>query len=584
MEEVAIKEGFNNLRSGSDFNGLYQAAVCRSYADWIVGMNYSRLFSCLYSSGLSIGRVQTPTLAMIVERNEKIKQFVKEPFYVVGITGKGFTAESERLKDKSHAESIQASCDGKIAVVASIERDNKKVSKPKLFDLTTLQKEANKMFGYTAMQTLDIAQNLYEAKILTYPRTDSRFITEDMESGVITLVKQIGEIMPFHIEIGVDMDNYNHPSDFPAHPIIGQIVSHVLVNNAKVTDHHAILPTPTAVTTDIAKLSTEERNIFFMVCSRLLSSVAQDYIYYETVVTVDCEGERFTAKGKETKQEGWRAIERAFAVACDKKKDDDKDNDKILPHLAKREQYTVQSTVREGFTSPPKYYTEATLLSAMESAGVEDMPDDAERKGIGTPATRASIIERLITVRYIERNGKNLLATEKGVNLIKILPEHDSIKTPLLTAEWENEFKNIERGDTSVMDFIEAIAQYVKRSVEENKTATDEGRALFPSEKPKGEIICKCPRCGNDVVETQKAFGCSARACKYVIFKESKFFTAKKKKLTLSIAKALMKEGKIKLSGLHSEKSAKTYDAIIGLVEHGDADRYPDLKILEFVK
>ena len=551
MEESAISEGFQNLKDGTDYDGLYHSAKCRQQADWLVGMNYSRLFSVLYNTSLRVGRVQTPTLAMIVEREQKIDSFVKEPFYVVGVSDGNFTAEREKVKDKPTAESIRADCDSKTAVVKSVERKEKSESAPKLYDLTTLQREANRLYGYTAAQTLSAVQNLYEQKIVTYPRTDSRFITEDMADGIPALVQSVAAVLPFGMSVA-------------------NISTSQMVNNSKVTDHHAIIPTPAMSKADTSALPTAERNILMMVCTRLLTAVSEKHIYAETVVTIDCGGEVFTAKGKTVVQSGWKSVEQAFIQSTGKAK---KDADKPLPELSEGQQFSVTSSVREGFTQPPKHYTEDALLASMESAGVEDMPEDAERKGLGTPATRASIIENLVKSGLLERKDKKLLPTDKGINLVKVLP--DEVKSPMLTAEWENNLKRIEHGELSAEEYMTAINQFVADTIKAHNTVPDNLKALFPSDRAAqaGEVIGKCLRCGADVAEAVKGFFCGNRDCKFGLFKDSKFFTAKKKKLTKDIAKTLLSEGRIFMSGLHSEKTGKTYNATIILEDKGDG--YP---------
>ena len=570
MEESAIAEGFEKLKSGKDYDNLHQAALCRQKADWAVGMNYSRLFGCLYNvSGLSIGRVQTPTLAMIVERDNKIKGFVKEPFYSVeiagDINGAGYSAASERIKDKAQAEGIVAKCNGKTAVIKSVVKNEKSAAAPKLYDLTTLQREANRLFGYSAKQTLEYAQNLYEKKILTYPRTDSRFITEDMRGGLSTLIASVEGYIPM-------LNGSNNDCNFSQ-----------VINNSKVTDHHAIIPTLEAANINLDS-APGEKNILMMVAARLLSAVAPKHEYAETVVTVDCEGETFTAKGKTVMREGWKAIEDIFISAYGNKKGKNKDSDdKSLPSLAENQRYTATANIKEGFTSPPKPYSEDTLLASMESAGADDMPEDSERKGIGTPATRTEIIETLLKREYVIRKDKQILPTEKGTSLIKILPDTDSIKSPMLTSLWENDLKRVEKGEMAANSFMTAINDYVRKAVAENKNVPDDKKSLFASSSQEsGEVIGKCPRCGNDISETRKAFSCVNRGCKYALWKDSKFFTAKKKKLTKAIAIALITEGRIFMSGLHSEKTGKPYNATIILVDD-KPDSYPSFS-MEFEK
>lgn len=558
MEESAIVEGFRSLKNGADYDNLFQAALCRSQADWLVGLNCTRLFSVLYDAQLRVGRVQTPTLAMIVEREAKIAAFVKEPFYVVEITDGNFTAEREKLKDRQTAEDIRFSCDNKTAVITSVKKQEKTVSAPKLYDLTTLQREANRLFGYTAAQTLNCVQNLYEQKLCTYPRTDSRFITEDMADGISSLVYAVSLKLLISVSIGT-------------------ISVPEIVNNAKVTDHHAIIPTPAMPKADLSALPTAEKNVLTMIAMRLVSAVSEKHIFAETAATAECEGEVFTAKGKTVIQNGWKAIEQAFAESIGKAK---KDEDKSLPELYEGFRFQANSSVREGFSQPPKHFTEDLLLSAMETAGAEDMPEDVERSGLGTPATRANIIENLVKSGLLERKAKQMLPTEKGVNLIAVLP--DSVKSPLLTAEWENHLGRIQRGEMSATDFMIAINKFTDGIVKTYNSPAEEYKALFPSNRRKsGEVIGKCPRCGADVAEAPKGFFCDNKACKFGLFKESKFFTAKKKKLTKDIAKAFLTKGRIFMTGLHSEKTGKQYNATIIL--DGSGDGYPNFQ-MEFEK
>ena len=498
MEETAIEKGFRSLKDGADYDSLYQSALCRQKADWIVGMNLSRLFSIIYNARLRVGRVQTPTLAMIVEREANIAAFVKEPHYTVEITDGRFVAEREKVKDKRTAEDICSGIADKTAVVKSIQRSDKSTAAPKLYDLTTLQREANRLFGYTAAQTLNCVQNLYEQKLCTYPRTDSQFVTEDMAAGIPALVSASAAALPFLVgELKIN----------PAQ----------VVNNAKVSDHPAIIPTPAMPRTDLSALPTAERNILNMITARLISAVSDKHIYSETVITVECGGEVFTAKGKTVIRDGWKAVEQAFAGSIGKQK---KDGDKSLPDLDEGYSFSAKAAVREGCSQPPKHFTEDLLLSAMETAGGDNMPD-TERKGLGTPATRAGIIENLVKSGFLERKEKLLLPTVIGVNLIKVLP--DSVKSPMLTAEWENELKRVERGEMPARDFITAIAGFAEGLVKTYNTATDGGKALFPSDRKQGEVIGKCPSCGAEVSEAAKGFFCCNQSCKFGLFKDNKF-------------------------------------------------------------
>ncbi|MCL1845986.1 MAG: DNA topoisomerase 3 [Defluviitaleaceae bacterium] len=582
LEEKAIADGFRNLRAGSDYDNLHHAAVCRQNADWAVGMNFSRLFSCLYNGNLSIGRVQTPTLAMIVERELKIKNFVKEPFYIVEISGDGLIASREKLTDAALAEQIRAKCDGQTATIKSVKREKKTNAPQKLYDLTTLQREANRLFGYTAAATLKAAQNLYEQKLITYPRTDSRFITDDMASGIPSLVQMAAEILPFEATIADGLDKRIR----------------TIVKNAGVTDHHAIIPTPTANTANIASLPATERNILLMVCMRLVSATAEKHVYDETVITVECQDEIFTAKGKTIINDGWKGIERAFAAQFRKKKPDKDEEPPALPNMTEGQQFTAAATTREGFTSPPPHFTEDLLLKAMETAGKDDMPDDAERKGIGTPATRADCIEKLILRAYILREGKKILPTEKGFGLIAVLPDDDPIKKPLLTAEWEFSLKKVEGGEMDSTAFMQSIREYVSNGIKNNNIAKEGGESLASfgnnsggkSGKSKGggakEVTGKCRWCGENVLENRVAFSCANNDCSFVIWKENKYYTPlKKKTLTAANAKTLLSDGKIFMKGLLAKDGKKTYDATLVLTDGTDATGKRTTKFeLDFTK
>ena len=583
MEESAISEGFKNLRNGADYDKLYQAALCRQQADWVVGFNYSRLFGCLYNvKGLSLGRVQTPTLAMIVERDSRIKNFVKEPFYSVEIAGNvediGFTVTSEKIKDKIQAEDIATKCNGSTIIVKSVVNQEKSSSAPKLYDLTTLQREANRLYGYSASDTLKYAQNLYEQKILTYPRTDSRYITEDMATGIPALVQSVSGILA----IGVDINDVN----------VAQIT-----DNTKVTDHHSIIPTIEATKVNIDS-SPAEKNILMLVCTRLLTAVSPKHRYAETVITVEnenCTGVEFTTKGKTIIDNGWKAIEDTFLTTVGKKSISKgaEQNEKSLPNLTQGQQFPVTAKLKEGYTSPPKPFTEDTLLSSMENATADDMPKNSysERAGIGTPATRAEVIETLLKREYVIRKDKQILPTEKGIGVIKILPDADSIKSPILTAQWETDLRGVENGEISATAFMVAVTDYVKKAVAENNTIPEDKKVLFASSSPsdnRGEILGKCPRCSNDVTMIPNAKGnvpnysCCNRDCKFALWIESKFFTAKKKKLTKTTVIALLKKGRIFMSGLHSEKTGKPYNATIFLV-YDNHDCFPSFR-MEFEK
>ena len=555
LEQSAISEGFNSLGKGADYDNLYSAALCRAQADWLVGMNFSRLVGEVYGIiGCSIGRVVTPTLAMIVEREAKISGFVKQPFYVVGLSDGRFSAEREKMGDKSAAEMVAAACEGKTATVNSVEQKEKSEPAPRLYDLTSLQQQANKLFGYPAKQTLDALQKLYEQKIVTYPRTDSRFITEDMAGGIPTLLRDVAEFLPF--DVNTDNVSVNIPR---------------IVNNAKVTDHHAIIPTPDLSKAYISALQTAERDILMMICTRLIAAVSERHIYAETVVTLDCGGEIFTAKGKTITQNGWKDIEQAFLQSLGKSQ---KVEDKPLPELSEGQELILTASVREGFTSPPKPYTEATLLSAMENAGAQDMPEDAERKGLGTPATRAETIETLLSKQYIRREGRQLIPTPQGIALIEVLPDGHTVKSPLLTAEWESELKKVERGELSREDFMKSVREYVAETVKNGKNIPTEKSHLAPTRQ---EVVGSCPSCKAAVTESKLAFSCEHNRdgnCKFILWKKSKYPPLQKKTITTSEAKQLISDGKVFMKGLYSTKKGRTYDAtlVLSVGEDGKPD------------
>ena len=414
MEDAAIREGFQNLRPGADYNALYQSALCRQKADWLVGINATRLFSVLYHRTLNVGRVQTPTLAMLADRDWKITSFKKEKYHHVRLTVGGAEAVSEKIVSPEDAQAVQAACAGNTAVCTSATREQKKEQPPKLYDLTTLQREANRMFGYTAKQTLDYAQSLYEKKLLTYPRTDSRYLTSDMAETVSCILHLAAKEPPF-----------DGCADF--FPDVAALIS-----DQDVSDHHAIIPTMEMEKADVGVLPVGERNLFLLVCCKLLCAAAEPHVYEAVTAVFDCGGHSFTAKGKHVVSGGWREIDRIFRSFL-KEKLADGDGGGSLPDFKEGQTFEgVEAAVTEHFTSPPKPYTEDTLLSAMENAGKEDIPDEAERKGLGTPATRAAIIEKLVAAGFVERKGKNLIPTKDGINLVTVLPE--PLTSPMLTA------------------------------------------------------------------------------------------------------------------------------------------------------
>lgn len=546
MEDMAIREGFSDLRPGAEYDSLYQSALCRQKADWLVGINATRLFSVLYHRTLNVGRVQTPTLAILAERDGKIMLFKKEKYHHVRLQVDGAEAVSEKFTDPALAEQVQAACDRASAVCTSVIRERKKEQPPKLYDLTTLQREANRIFGYTAKQTLDYAQSLYEKKLLTYPRTDSRYLTSDMAETATCVIHLAAKMPPFD----------GCGSFFP--------LVELMISDKDVTDHHAIIPTMEIEKADMKALPVGERNLLLLVCCKLLCAAASPYEYEPVTATFDCGGHTFTAKGKRILAEGWREIERIFRSFL-KEKPEDTDNGGVLPDFTEGQAFEkVEATITEHFTSPPKPYTEDTLLSAMENAGKEDIPEDAERKGLGTPATRAAIIEKLVAAGFVERKGKNLIPTKAGINLVTVLPE--ALTSPMLTAEWELRLCAVAKGEANPGDFMEGIRSMTRELVQTYSHISEDGQKLFAPEK---EVIGNCPRCGKPVYEGKKNFACSDRSCTFVLWKNDRFWTSRKKELTKKMAADLLKKGRTNVKGMWSEKKGATYDATVILDDTG---------------
>ena len=563
MEDSAIREGFANLRPGSDYDGLHQAALCRAKADWLVGINATRLFSVLYHRTLNIGRVMSPTLALIVQREAEIDAFKPVPFYTVVLELPGFSVSGERMADKAAAQQLKTACQGGTATVKKVERKEKSEKPPALYDLTTLQRDANRLLGYTAQQTLDYLQNLYEKKLCTYPRTDSRYLTSDMAEGLPVLVNLVANAMPFRKGIAISCD------------------AAAVINDKKVTDHHAIIPTRNIQEADLSALPVGERAVLELVALRLLCAVAEPHTYAETAVTVECAGAEFSAKGRTVRNPGWRALDAAYRAGLKNAEPDKETEDKALPdggrlpELAEGQSLPVAgAAVKEGKTTPPKHYTEDTLLSAMETAGKDEMPEDAERKGLGTPATRAGILEKLVSTGFLERKKSKkqvqLLPSHDAVSLITVLPEQ--LQSPLLTAEWEYRLGEIERGELAPEDFMSGISAMLQELVGTYQVIKGT-EYLFT---PPREVVGKCPRCGGEVAEMQKGFFCQDKSCNFAIWKNSKWWAMKRKQPTKAIVTALLKDGRARVTGLYSEKSGKTYDATVVLDDDG---RYANFKL-----
>ena len=558
MEDAAIREGFADLRPGGEYDPLYQSALCRQKADWLIGINASRLFSVLYHRTLNVGRVQTPTLAMLVDRDSRITLFRKEKYHHVRLALDGAEAVSEKITAPEEAESLRVACAGASVICTSVTHEKKKEAPPKLYDLTTLQREANRVLGYTAKQTLDYAQSLYEKKLLTYPRTDSRYLTVDMAETASVVLHLAARVPPFDV----------CPDFFP------DVAA--LVNDGKVSDHHAIIPTLELEKADLSELTVGERNTLLLVCRELLCAAAEPYVYEAVTAAFDCGGHTFTAKGRRILCEGWREIDRIFRASL-KEQPEDEAEPIALPNFTEGQTFDqVDASVTEHFTAPPKAYTEDTLLAAMETAGKDDMPEDAERKGLGTPATRAAILEKLVTAGFVERRGKSLIPTKAGINLVTVLP--GTLTSPMLTAEWEQKLTTIARGEGDPTAFMAGISEMTRELVKTYSHISEEGQKLFAPER---ETVGLCPRCGKPVYEGKKNFYCSDRSCRFVLWKDDRFWTSRKKELTRKMAADLLKKGRTSVRGMWSEKKGTAYDAVVVLDDTGE--KYVRFK-LEFPK
>lgn len=555
LEESAIREGMAHLKDAAEYDLLYEAALCRAKADWLVGINLTRLYTLLYGPTLSIGRVMTPTLAMIVEREKAVAGFTPKPFYTVHLLCP-CEAVSERFEDEQEAQALADACNGQTAEIIRVEKKTRSDRPPKLYDLTALQREANQLFGYTAQQTLDCAQSLYEKKLATYPRTDSRFLTHDMASVLPNLVQTVAALLPF--EQGLSL---------PVH-------AEQVIDDAGVSDHHAIIPTQSVTAERLDTLTNEELNIFSMLAVRLLCAVGEPHVTEERTLTLSCAGHIFTAAGKTDTALGWRIPASTFYGSIGHPREPD-ERAGVDPALYEHQRFFgVRAIVKKGLTTPPKCYTEATLLAAMEGAGAENFPDEAGRKGIGTPATRAGIIEKLVKGGFIERRGekaKQLLPTDKGRNLIAVLPE--TLRSPLLTAQWENQLCQVEHGNLASDDFLSSIETMIRDQVD-HAQADPQALTLFPTGRRK---VAKCPCCGYPVSEAEKGYFCENRECSFGLFKDNKFFAARGKRLDAATAVALLNDGKASVKGMIA-KSGKKYDGTV-VMELDESGR-PRLRVL----
>ena len=549
MEDGAIKAGFASLKDGRDYGALFASALCRAKADWLIGINATRLFSCLYGKTLNVGRVQTPTLKMLTDRDAAISHFQKEKYYHVRLDLSGADAASERISDKAEADALKGACEAGKAVCVSLTREKKTAAPPKLFDLTSLQRETNRIFGYTAKQTLDLAQSLYEKRLLTYPRTDSSFLTDDMGGTAADIIALLCEKLPFMA--GADFT-----------PEIAKVL-----DSKKVSDHHAIIPTMELAKADPDALPESEKNILTLAGARLLFATAEPHIYEAVTAVFSCAGTDFTARGKTVLAEGWKELERRYrATLKDKPEAEDGENEGVtLPELSEGQNFpNPAAKVTEHTTTPPKPHSEASLLSAMERAGNGDTDPDAERRGLGTPATRAAVIEKLVKGGFAERKGKQLIPTQNGAALISVLP--DMLTSPQLTAEWENNLTQIAKGKADPAAFMEGIEDMARELVKTYPFLSDDKAQMF---KPEREALGSCPRCGSPVYEGKKNYYCSNKECIFTMWKNDRFFEERKVTFTPKIAAALLQSGKVNVKKLYSPKTGKTYDGTIVLADTG---------------
>lgn len=549
MEDEAIRNGFHEMKDAGFYSNLCMAAVCRAQADWLIGMNATRAYTTKYYKKLVVGRVQTPTLAMLTERQDRIEHFQKETFYRVELTDGKLVAVSENITNKADAELLAALCDGSEAIITELKRERKKVSPPKLYDLTSLQREANRYFGFTAKKTLDLLQELYEEKLVTYPRTDSRFVTEDMIGTVEELAGKMPLMLPF-VEYGQ----------------LGHNIKRV-VNNAKVSDHHAILPTKEAVEKGIVDLPVDKKNLMILIGQQVIQAVGEDYLYEQTDVTVNCQKNEFTARGKTAVQMGFKDVEKAFCSHCVKTEKEDSDRQLEIPYGYQKgmQIFNVKAETSIHYTSPPKSFNEDTLLAAMETAGNKEFDEKTEKKGLGTPATRASTIEKLVASGYAQRKGKQIIPTAEGRELIRVMPEN--LKSAGLTAEWENRLLLMERGELNGEQFMDDIVAMLEEILNGCRKIPEEERNRFQTAK---ELIGKCPVCGSDIFEGKRNFYCSNRQCDFALWKDNRFLEGMEKKLDKKMAKELLDKACTHVKGLYSKKKDARFDAdLLMTLENG---------------
>jgi len=560
MEDAAIQKSFQTMKSGEEYKNLCMAAVCRAQADWLIGMNGTRAYTTRYFKRLVVGRVQTPTLAILAERQERIEHFQKEAFYKVALIDGKLTVVSENIANEEAADLLAALCNGSTAVVTQMKKERKKSFPPKLYDLTSLQREANRYFGYTAKHTLDMLQELYEEKLVTYPRTDSQFVTEDMKDSVEELVEKMPVLLPF-----VDYGQ------------LGNGVKRV-INNAKVSDHHAILPTKEAVEKGITDLPADKKNLMMLICQQLVQATGEEYLYEQTDITVKCQEHDFKARGKIPVQMGFKEVEKAFKQLCVKAEPvEGKEKESSIPAGFEEGMrlFPVKAEKTTHYTSPPKPFNEDTLLAAMETAGNKAFDSETEKKGLGTPATRASIIEKLVSSGYAQRKGKQILPSTEGKELVKVMPEY--LKSAVMTAEWENQLLMMEKGQITDTQFMEEITSLVRKILEVCREIPEEERRRFQTAR---EVIGKCPVCGCDVFEGKQNFYCSNRQCDFALWKENRFLGSMEKNLDKKMARELLDKACTHVKGLYSKKKDMKFDADLLLTLEDGKPRFH----LEFPK
>jgi len=560
MEDAAIQKGFQTMKSEEEYKNLCMAAVCRAQADWLIGMNGTRAYTTRYFKRLVVGRVQTPTLAMLAERQERIEHFQKEAFYKVALTDGKLTVVSENIANEEAAELLAALCNGSTAVVTQMKKERKKSFPPKLYDLTSLQREANRYFGYTAKRTLDMLQELYEEKLVTYPRTDSQFVTEDMKDSVEELVEKMPVLLSF-----VDYGQLGHG--------IKRVI-----NNAKVSDHHAILPTKEVVEKGIADLPANKKNLMMLICQQLVQATGEEYLYEQTDITVKCQEHDFKARGKIPVQMGFKEVEKAFKQLCVKAEPvEEKEKETSIPagYEEGMRLFPVKAEKTTHYTSPPKPFNEDTLLAAMETAGNKEFDSETEKKGLGTPATRASIIEKLVSFGYAQRKGKQILPSTEGKELVKVMPEY--LKSAVMTAEWENQLLMMEKGQITDTQFMGEITSLVRKILEVCREIPEEERRRFQTAR---EVIGKCPVCGCDVFEGKQNFYCSNRQCDFALWKENRFLGSMEKNLDKKMARELLDKACTHVKGLYSKKKDMKFDADLLLTLEDGKPRFH----LEFPK